>query len=110
MRPRTLRIVERWLKAAETQWGAAPHRPGRSQGRTLVLSLIYGADSTAAGRVAVHASREVESLRRSCPVPHGAADTAAAFHILPSTADTCWGPQQEACTRSRVSTLGSGVA
>jgi hypothetical protein len=52
MRPRTLRIVERWLKAAETQWGAAPHRPGRSQGRTLVLSLIYGADSRL---LAVHA-------------------------------------------------------
>ena len=43
------RIVERWMKAAETQWGAAPHRPGWSQGRTLVLSLIYGADSMAAG-------------------------------------------------------------
>ena len=41
MRPRTVRIVERRLKAAETQWGAAPHRPGWSQGRTLVLSLIY---------------------------------------------------------------------
>jgi len=50
MRPRTGRIVERWMKAAETQWGATPHRPGRSQGRTLVLSLMYGADSTAAGR------------------------------------------------------------
>ena len=49
MRPRTVRIVERRLKAAETQWGAAPHRPGWSQGRTLVLSLICGADSTAAG-------------------------------------------------------------
>ena len=50
MRPRTLRIVERWLKAAETQWGAAPHRPGRSQGRTLVLSLVCGADSTGEDR------------------------------------------------------------
>ena len=49
MCPRTGRIVERRLKAAETQWGAAPHRPGWSQGRTLVLSLVYGADSTAAG-------------------------------------------------------------
>ena len=49
MRPRTVRIVERRLKAAETQWGAAPHRPGWSQGRTLVLSLICGADSMAAG-------------------------------------------------------------
>ena len=46
------RIVERWMKAAETQWGAAPHRPGRSQGRTLVLSLIYRADSRL---LAVHA-------------------------------------------------------
>ena len=56
MRPRTVRIVERRLKAAETQWGAAPHRPGRSQGRTLVLSLIYGADSTAAGHTHVIAA------------------------------------------------------
>ena len=56
MRPRTVRIVERRLKAAETQWGAAPHRPGWSQGRTLVLSLIYGADSTAAGSARVIAA------------------------------------------------------
>ena len=50
------RIVERWMKAAETQWGAAPHRPGRSQGRTLVLSLIYRADSTAAGSARIIAA------------------------------------------------------
>ena len=58
MRPRTLRIVETRLKAAETQRGAAPHRPGRSQGRTLVLSLKYGADSTVAGHTRVIAAAQ----------------------------------------------------
>jgi len=48
--------------------------------------------------VAVHASSEVESLRRSCPVPHGAADTAAAFHILPSTAATHQDHAKAPCT------------
>ena len=86
MRPRTLRIVEKWMKAAETQWGAAPHRPGQSQGRTLVLSLIYRADSTAAGSARAHRSSEVESPRRSFPVTHGAVDAAAAFPIHTSTA------------------------
>ena len=99
MRPRTLRIVETRLKAAETQRGAAPHRPGRSQGRTLVLSLIYRADSTAAGSACAHRSSEVESPRRSCPGSHTAANVAAAFAMLPGTAATHRDHAKAPCTR-----------
>jgi len=54
----------------------------------------------AAGSARAHRSSEVESPRRSCPGSHTAADAAAAFAMLPSTAATHREHAQGPCTRN----------